>query len=59
MILDMNGQGTLTAETYGYGDLPYVPLERPLPVREEVIIRGSSTAGQRNQITGHMDDPQP
>ena len=58
MLFDMNSEGTIIAETQSYADWPFVAPART-PVREEVIIRGSSTGGRKLAVEGTSDAYEP
>ena len=57
MMLDMNSEGTLTAEAICFPDWPFTPP--PRPVRDQIIIRGSMSAGVMREGHGSPDGVTP
>lgn len=55
MMIDMNADGSMVAEVTATADLPYTAPPRT-PIREQVIIRGSTSAGQTTSAGGTPDE---
>lgn len=58
MLFDMNDTSLQPAEALVYPDWPYTPPARS-QVREQVAIRGSTTAGTTTVGQGTADQPEP